>query len=171
MTLVFKPVDRASLELVYEFRRDEITREHNPLAPLSAKELAEKLLSSPTDWSEFATAESFFWVAECEGRVVGTASVSGINRMMLTADIGYGVFVGERGKGFAQAIVHQLTRDAFERSPLRKLVAFVAEENTASRRVLEKCGYKLEGLLREHYLINGAPVNECVYGRLRRELA
>jgi len=45
----------------------------------------------------------------------------------------------------------------------------VHEENRASRRVLEKSGFVQEGLLREHYLINGQPVNEVLYGLLRQE--
>jgi RimJ/RimL family protein N-acetyltransferase len=54
-------------------------------------------------------------------------------------------------------------------TPLRKLIAYVHEGNTPSRRVLEKTGFQAEGLLREHYLIDGMPVNEVIYGLLRKD--
>jgi ribosomal-protein-alanine N-acetyltransferase len=49
------------------------------------------------------------------------------------------------------------------------LLAYVHEENVASCRVLEKLGFQEEGLLREHYVINGAAANEILYGLLKRE--
>jgi catechol 2,3-dioxygenase-like lactoylglutathione lyase family enzyme len=52
---------------------------------------------------------------------------------------------------------------------LRRLVAYVAEGNIASRRILEKVGFIQEGICREHYLINGIPTNEVLYGLLRSD--
>ena len=89
---------------------------------------------------------------------------------MLTAEIGYGIAPEARGNGYATEAVRLVTHRAFTKSPLRKLIAYVHEDNVASRRVLEKVGYAAEGLLREHYLINGMPVNEVIYGILRREV-
>ena len=63
-----------------------------------------------------------------------------------------------------------VTRRALNETPLRKLIAYVHEDNVASRRVLEKVGYRAEGLLREHYVTNGMAVNEVIYGMLRREV-
>ena len=58
----------------------------------------------------------------------------------------------------------------FTETALRKIIAYVAEDNFASRRVLEKVGFIQEGLLREHYVINGEPTNEVFYGMLRADL-
>ena len=50
---------------------------------------------------------------------------------------------------------------------LRKLLAMVHVDNIASCRLLERLGFQREGLLREHYLIEGEPVDEVLYGLLR----
>ena len=89
---------------------------------------------------------------------------------MLTAEIGYSIAPEARGNGYATEAVCLVTRRAFSESPLRKLIAYVHEDNVASRRVLDKAAYTAEGLLREHYLIEGMPVNEVIYGILRREI-
>jgi len=73
------------------------------------------------------------------------------------------------GKGIATSALKLWTSMIFEQTPIRKLTASVAEQNIASIRVLEKVGYKKEGLLREHYLIQNNPVNEVIFGLLRNE--
>lgn len=101
--------------------------------------------------------------------VVGNMNLHNINKMMLTAEIGYMVSPQARGKGFATFGVRHLTELCFGETPIRKLIAYVHEGNVPSRRVLEKLGYKAEGLLREHYLIDEKPVNEVIYGVLSRD--
>jgi hypothetical protein len=86
---------------------------------------------------------------------------------MLFAEIGYAVAAEERGRGYATAAVRTVTELMFRQTPLRKLIAFVHEGNHASRRVLEKAGYRQEGFLREHYVVNGKPANELLFGILR----
>jgi ribosomal-protein-alanine N-acetyltransferase len=65
--------------------------------------------------------------------------------------------------------VNLLVEKCFCESPLRKLLAYVHDKNAASCRVLEKAGFAREGMLREHYLINGVPENEILFGLLRHE--
>jgi RimJ/RimL family protein N-acetyltransferase len=165
------PYDAQYLELLYEWRHDVIAQTYNPIEQLSLDALHDRVAKSGSDFSDFGTKELFFWFITRQNDPVGNISVRNINRMMLTAEIGYGVRAEARGRGYATAAVRFVTHNAFDRTPLRKLIAFVHEGNHASRKVLEAVGYKAEGLLREHYLINGAPANEIIYGALRRDLA
>jgi len=41
----------------------------------------------------------------------------------------------------------------------------------ASRKILDRVGFQNEGLLREHYIVNGSVANEVIYGLLRGDLA
>jgi RimJ/RimL family protein N-acetyltransferase len=43
------------------------------------------------------------------------------------------------------------------------------EGNWASRRVLEKNGFILEGTLRDNYLLRGQWVNDWVFGKLKSD--
>ena len=52
---------------------------------------------------------------------------------------------------------------------IRRLFAYVAEDNVPSRKLLEKVGFIQEGICREHYIINGIPTNEVLYGCLRSD--
>jgi RimJ/RimL family protein N-acetyltransferase len=68
------------------------------------------------------------------------------------------MFLGEpeqRSKGYGTAALRLLIRHAFRDLGLSRLYAFILEENTASLRMCEKCGFVLEGKLRQHAYKNG----------------
>jgi ribosomal-protein-alanine N-acetyltransferase len=119
--------------------------------------------------SDLTKHESYRWFIQCEDAVVGSVSLKNISHTMGYAEIGYGVAEHRQGAGMATAAVSLLVKKCFCESPLRKLVAYVHDKNTASCRVLEKAGFAREGTLREHYLISGVAENEILFGLLKHE--
>jgi RimJ/RimL family protein N-acetyltransferase len=170
MNVEFVAADPAFALQLHQYRSDSITRQYNPVLQSSLEETLARLQKSSSNFNEFDTAESFFFFLKVGEEIVGNVALNNINRQMLTAEIGYGVFANARKRGIASTAVCQFTQLVFQKTPLRKLIAFVNDENEASKRVLEKAGYIKEGLLREHFLINGLPANELIYGVLRKDL-
>ncbi len=157
-------------ELFYEYRQDPETQKYNPLVSSDIGALRKRLTEASSDLSEYEKAEAFFWFVQAEEQIVGNVTLQNINSMMQTAEIGYGTFANARGRGVATGAIIELTKEVFNKTPLRKLIAYVHELNEASIKVLIKAGYQKEGLLREHYLIHGKPVNELIFGILRHDI-
>jgi RimJ/RimL family protein N-acetyltransferase len=67
-----------------------------------------------------------------------------------TAGIGYWVLVRARRRGLATAAVQLLTRWAIAQAGMQRIEALVEPGNRASLRVLERCSFRREGLLRDH---------------------
>jgi ribosomal-protein-alanine N-acetyltransferase len=65
------------------------------------------------------------------------------------------------------AVVQRVCRHAFEEFGLVKITAHVFSHNTASARVLEKCGFQQEGFLRKHFLKDGQFIDARLFGLLR----
>lgn len=65
-------------------------------------------------------------------------------------EIGYILKKSAWGKGYATEAAKRLLKFAFEESPLDEIVAVIDPENTASRRVLERCGLVYEGMRRAY---------------------
>jgi ribosomal-protein-alanine N-acetyltransferase len=88
-------------------------------------------------------------VIEYQGLFVGSV---GINPQTGWRDhlgeIGYWVAEEYWGKGIATAALSQMTDYGFTNRQFRKLYAPVLSPNIASMRVLEKCGYTREGILK-----------------------
>ena len=77
-------------------------------------------------------------------------------------EIGYMLKRSAWGKGYATEATKRLLKFAFEVTPLEQLVATIDPENTASRRVLEKCGLICEGIRRAYAV-------ECPGFRITRQ--
>ncbi|WP_162176451.1 GNAT family N-acetyltransferase [Synechococcus sp. KORDI-100] len=99
------------------------------------------------------------WFAIClsaDGRHIGNIKLGPIHWLHRRADIS--LFIGDHGcwgNGFASEAIALLRDWAFQELDLQKLNAGVYEGNIGSRRAFEKCGFELEGTLREEVVNHG----------------
>ncbi|HSQ58847.1 MAG TPA: GNAT family N-acetyltransferase [Acidobacteriota bacterium] len=119
----------------------------------------------------FLTRRLFQWgVARREDDfVIGTATLFRWDRAHRRAEIGYAIARPSWGKGFASEAVRELIRFAFRELDLHRLEADADPRNAASLRVLERHGFRREGLLRERYHQLGEIQDAAILGLLRRE--
>ncbi len=156
-------------DLFYEWRQDPLARRLNPLDSLTVEQLGLRLSSSSSDLSEFESVTSFFWFISQSDEKIGWVSLSNINKRMLTIELGYGVSPMFRSQGIASRAVALISKSIFEKTPVRKIIAYVHEKNAPSIRLLGRIGFRQEGLLREHYLIDGAPASQVIFGLLKSD--
>jgi [ribosomal protein S5]-alanine N-acetyltransferase len=91
-----------------------------------------------------------------DGRFAGQVVVGNVVREpLLSAYVGYWVDATVAGGGVATAAVALAVDHAFSRVGLHRVEATVRPENTASRRVLAKLGFREEGLLRRYLEVDG----------------
>ena len=97
------------------------------------------------------------WVVEIDGRLAGQLTVGGITWGSLrSGHIGYWVDRRVAGRGIAPTAVAMATDYCFLTFGLHRIEINIRPENRASLRVVEKLGFRSEGL-RERYLhIDGA---------------
>lgn len=87
-----------------------------------------------------------------DSRHIGNIYLRGIDWVARHAEVS-GLFIGEpeqRSKGYGTAALRLLIQHAFRDLGLLRLYAFVLEENKPILRVVEKCGFTVEGKLRKH---------------------
>ena len=90
------------------------------------------------------------------GGLVGRISLGGISRGALqNAYLGYGIDIECAGRGYATQAVKLAVHVAFDDLGLHRVQAAVVPENTASARVLQKCGFREEGLARRYLFLDG----------------
>ena len=86
---------------------------------------------------------------------IGNIKLGALNVQHKHAEIAY--FLGDSkytGKGLATKAVGLLCANAFQYLDLRKLTAGYITENVGSAKVLEKNGFQIEGIFREHFYRN-----------------
>lgn len=101
---------------------------------------------------------------ECIG-IMGLHRIDYISGTAVT-----GSFIGEacnRSKGYATEAKMLVLHYAFNILNLRKICSHVFATNPRSIRALEKSGYTLEGILKEHRFVNGSYVDEHMFAVFR----
>ena len=94
---------------------------------------------------------------------------TGEKRQGNVSEIGYMFVPGQRGQGFATEAVGAVLDQLFTTEAQRKAVADVDPENLASRTLLERLGFKLEGMLRGEWETHIGVRDTALYGLLRDE--
>jgi RimJ/RimL family protein N-acetyltransferase len=79
------------------------------------------------------------------------------------AEIGYWLAKPFWGQGIMTDVVRAACRFAQEKWKLVRITAHVFDFNTASCRVLEKSGFRFEGLLRKHHRKDGKFLDSRLY--------
>ena len=93
---------------------------------------------------------------ELDGELIGQLNVSGIVMGSLSsAQLGYWVSERAAGRGVTPTAVALATDYCFRRLNLHRMEICIRPENAASLRVVEKLGFRYEGLRRRYIHING----------------
>lgn len=85
------------------------------------------------------------------------------------AEVGFLFAPSAQGKGYGFESLQALCEFAFNQGGIRRLTATVTAGNIASRALLEKTGFRLEGELRESYFLSGRWQNDWLFGLLKHE--
>ena len=134
--------------------------------------------------SPYTEADAAWFVRDCierepaqlcraivmDGEAVGCVSVqpqSDVYRR--SGELGYWLARPYWGKGIMTAAVGRICAEAFRRFDLLRIYAQPYARNTGSRRVLEKNGFRMEGLLRQSVVKNGAIEDTSLYALLRED--
>ncbi len=84
-------------------------------------------------------------------------------------EIGYILGREHWGQGYVSEALPALITHAFGALGLNRLEADIDPRNVASQRVLERLGFRREGLLRERWIVRGEKSDSAIYGLLRSD--
>jgi len=101
--------------------------------------------------------------------VIGTCTLHRILRDHRRAELGYILRRDHWGRGLAAEALTRLVDHAFRTLGLHRLEADIDPRNSASIKLVERLGFKQEGLLRERYFVAGDIQDSVIYGLLAPE--
>lgn len=108
---------------------------------------------------------------EENNEIIAFGGLTNINREINKAELYIFVNPFTQKKGFGTRATMELCRYGFEELSLDKIYLETNEDNYAAQRVYEKCGFVLEGKLRNEYKsVNGTLMCRMYYGLLKGEL-
>lgn len=103
-----------------------------------------------------------------EGEIVGAGGLHRIDWTLRSFEIGYWIRDGFEGKGYVSEAVDAIAAMAFGTLAARRVEIRCDAGNARSARVAERCGFTLEGTLRQDSETpRGEPRDTRVYARVR----
>ncbi len=107
---------------------------------------------------------TFAFAIDIEGKAVGSIGIfRRANIHFRTAELGYYLAEEYWGKGIMTKAVKQACKYVFDNSDILRIYAEPFAYNTASCRVLEKAGFKFEGLMKANAIKNGKVLDMKLY--------
>ena len=109
----------------------------------------------------------FLLIEKPTGRLVGSVGLHRTDWKLPKTEVGYWLRTSAVGRGYATEGIATLVAWSFDRLGVERVELVTDEANLASRKVAERCGFELEGILRHVQRgPDGELRNSCVYARL-----
>jgi len=112
----------------------------------------------------------FLLVDRASGKTIGDCGYHTWYTDHYRAEVGYGLSEDKYKKqGFMYEALIPILEYGFNEMGLLRIEAMASPVNIASVRLLEKCGFIKEGLLRKNYFENGRMTDSVLYSLLKLE--
>ncbi|EDY83333.1 acetyltransferase, GNAT family [Verrucomicrobiia bacterium DG1235] len=121
--------------------------------------------------AQFAQSKALHTTLFHHGNIAGVLAFNSIDSSNKTGHIGYWLGADFHGKGIMTECVKDLMEIGEKYFSLQRFEIRCAVENTKSRAIPERLGFKEEGTLRRVEKVNELWYDHVVYGKLTNKLA
>ncbi|MFM9874122.1 MAG: GNAT family N-acetyltransferase [Fimbriimonadaceae bacterium] len=104
-----------------------------------------------------------------EAELIGTATLHGISWPSRRAELGYMLLPEFQGRGLMHEALVAIVNYGFGELGLNRLEADIDPRNVASRRSLERLGFKLEGFMPERWIVEGEVTDTEFFGLVAKD--
>ncbi|MBI1419000.1 MAG: GNAT family N-acetyltransferase [Limimaricola sp.] len=172
--LTLRPPAHSDYRAWSDLRRDsaEFLKPWEPT--WAADHLSRKSFTNRVYWAQRAiangTAVPLFLIRREDQVLLGAITLDNIRRGPAQAGTtGYWIGAPHARQGYMHEAILALVHHAFNRMDLSRIEAGCLPENVPSRRLLESCGYKYEGVAQSYLQIAGRWRNHVLYANLRHD--
>ena len=161
MPLLLRAMEPEDLQLLYDVENDTSTWDAATTnMPYSLDLLRQYILSTTGDI--FADKQLRLIVETADGTTVGIVDLTSFDPKNRRAEVGIAIVSGYRRKGHATEALALLEAYSRQTAHIHTLYAIVPADNTASRRVFEKCGFEMKTVLDE-WLYDGEKYKNALF--------
>lgn len=137
----------------------------------SEDHLSRRAFTNRVNWAQRAARKGTAWpllLIRHDGTLIGAITLDNVRHgPAQQGTLGYWVGAPFARQGYMREAIAALSEHAFATLELSRLEAACLPENAASRGVLEKSGFKYEGVAQAYLQINGRWRNHVLYASLR----
>jgi len=165
---ILRHIKMSDLQGYWESQKDPITKKGFMSTPKNLAEARKELKGKVVDLGKKKPFGETFAI-EVNGEYAGDISLCHLNKKHEEhkGSISYCTHPKFRKKGLMVKAIRLLTKYAFKKYKLKRIWAQCRTFNKASAKVLEKAGYKLEGIKRKDLCKDGKYCDNMIWARVR----
>jgi len=165
---ILRPIKMSDLQGYFDCQQDEEAKKMFMSTPKNLKEAKKDLQKDLKEMhAKKPTREGF--VIEVNGKFAGYIWFDEISYGFAKhkASFGYVVRKDFRGQGLGSKALKLMTDYAFKKYKLKRMYTYTRTFNKASARILEKAGFKLEGILRKNKFKNNKYLDDMLWAKVK----
>ena len=169
--LVLRELEIGDFEGIHAYSSDPQVVRHLPFGPNTPEQTRDFIECAIADSDHKNRRDFIMAVQLIDGKVIGSCGLN-VHKEPVNAhkaSIGYVLASEYWNRGYATESCNALCEFAFKGLQLHKVYSKVAPDNQASIKVLEKLGFRREGLLRHDAIVRGEWRNYLLYAILADE--
>ena len=167
--LILRRIAMRDAEDIFAYSRDEEVARHVLWS-------AQKDVGEAKDYCRFMMKRyrcdqpsSWGFIEKATGRLVGTIGYMDYNEDNATVEVGYSLARWLWNGGYMTEALSRVIGYTFENMDINRIEAQHELANPSSGRVMEKCGMKKEGVLRQRLYNKGRYVDVALYAVIRED--
>lgn len=170
-TVALEPLTVFHAEFLLRLRSDPDVLRYVDREPLASMAEAKAYAQAIADDSADGRGANWLIRDQAGGAPAGSIGLWRIDRANDLAEIGYTLLPAYWGRGFARRALAAVLDFGFNVLGLHRVEANINPDNQASRRLLERAGFRLEAQFRENYRFRDRYLDSHIYALLAQEHA
>jgi RimJ/RimL family protein N-acetyltransferase len=168
--LVLEPIDAKNARDLWGVLNSPDLRKYQDIPRVRVEEFERQVRARPKLLRANATGR-FEWLLRTgtPPQPIGWISLRVGDRSPRIGEVGYSLIMEARSQGYASEALQAVIDEAFVEAELDEVQACIVPENVASRRVLDRTGFREERLLGGGAVIRGHHVDVLLFSRSRAE--
>lgn len=162
--VALSPVEARNARELWEVLNAPDLRKYQDIPRVRAEEFERQVRARPKTLRPGVIGR-FEWLlrVEQDREAIGWISLRVNDRTPRVGEVGYSLLQSARGKGYASEALRAVIDEAFLLAELDEVQACIVPENAASRKVLDRTGFREERLLRSGAVIRGRHVDVLLF--------
>ncbi|MCA0986516.1 GNAT family N-acetyltransferase [Guptibacillus algicola] len=104
-----------------------------------------------------------------EDRIIGTCGFENWHKKDFKAEVGFGLSPDYWQKGIMTEALMEVIKFGYKELELNRIEAIIYPDNFRSRKLLEKCGFREEGYLRDYHFVKDGFLDMVIFSVLKKQ--
>lgn len=153
--LILRQLEAGDADSMFDYFSREKVAEYYDVERFTSRDEAVEMIEGLLYRYEARRQIRWGIVLKGEDKIIGTCGFHALEKLHLKAEVGYELHPDYWGKGIMTEAIKKIVAFGFAEMEFNRIEAFYNPVNFPSQKVLEKCGFSFEGILRKRFLMKG----------------